>query len=74
MMDPEELAGIGMVSSAELMTASVVEILVQNSIIDRDVLLRGLIEKRDELDPQYSKASFDMIIERLAPKAAPGLN
>jgi hypothetical protein len=79
MMDPEELAGvlhklIGMVSSVELMTTAVVEILVQNAIIDRDVLLKGLLEQRDKLDPTYSKGSFDAVIERLSPKAAPGLN
>jgi hypothetical protein len=78
-MTNEELATvlqrlIGMVSSAELATTSVLEILVQNAVIDRDVLLKGLIEHRDKLDPKYSKGSFDMMIETLTPKAADGLH
>jgi hypothetical protein len=40
--------------------------------IDRDTLLKGLIEKRDKLDPKYSRGSFDMMIEKLVPKAADG--
>ncbi len=64
MMTNEELAAvlqrlIGMVSSVELMTTSVLEILVQNAVIDRDVLLKGLIEQRDNLDPKYSIVRHD---------------
>ena len=63
-MTNEELAAvlqrlIGMVSSVELMTTSVLEILVQNAVIDRDVLLKGLIEQRDNLDPKYSIVRHD---------------
>jgi hypothetical protein len=50
------------------------EILVQNGAIDRDALLKGLIEGREKLEPQFSKGSFDMMIEKLTPKAADGLH
>jgi hypothetical protein len=78
-MTNEELAAllqrlIGMVSSVELATTSTLEILVQNGAIDRDALLKGLIECRDNLDPKFSKGSFDMMIEKLTPKAADGLH
>jgi hypothetical protein len=63
-----------MVSGVELATTAVIELLAQNAVIDRDVLLKGLIEQRDKLDPKYSTGSFDMMIERLTPKAADGLH
>ena len=63
-----------MVSGVELTTASILEILVQNAVIDRDALLKGLIEQRDKLDPKYPKGSFDMLIEKLTPKATDGLH
>jgi hypothetical protein len=46
---------IGMVSSLELATSSVLELLVQNAVMDRDVLLKGLIEHRERLDQNIRK-------------------
>ena len=78
-MSPEEVAAvlqrlIGMISSLELATTSALEILVQNGAIERYVLLKGLIEHREKLDSKYSKGSFDMMIDRLMPKAADGMH
>jgi hypothetical protein len=65
---------IGMVSSVELATTAIVEILIESRVIERDTILRELAAKRDALDPTYSKGSFDMLIERLTPKSADGLH
>jgi hypothetical protein len=75
-MGPEDILQrlIVMVSGVELATTAVMETLVENGVISRETLLRGLIEKRDKLDPKYSKGSLDMMIERLAPKSADGLH
>jgi len=75
-MGPEEIMKrlIGMVSSMELATTAVVEILVEEGVIDRDTVLRKLSAKRDTLDPHYSKGSFDMLIQKLTPKAADGVH
>jgi hypothetical protein len=70
-MKDEELAAIlqriiGMVSSVEQATAASLEVLIEDGIINRDVLLRGLAKKRQELDPKYSTGMFDALIERLS--------
>jgi hypothetical protein len=78
-MDQKELAAIlqrvfGMVASLELATAALAEVLVESAVVDRATLLKGLIEKRDALDPKFSKGSFDALIEKLAPKTEAGLH
>lgn len=74
-MDEKEMAFIiqklfGMVASVEQASAAVVDLLVLNGVIDRDILLKGLIEKRDALDPKFSRSGFDNLIAALAPTAS----
>jgi hypothetical protein len=70
-MQSEEVAAvlqklIHMVSGVEQATAAVLEILLEQEIIDRDVLLRGLAKKRQELDPKYSSGVLDMLLDKLS--------
>jgi hypothetical protein len=57
---------IHMVSGVEQATAAVLEVLIENGTIERDVLLRGLAEKRRTLDPKYSSGMLDMLIDKLS--------
>ena len=63
---------IGMVSGMELATTAVVEALVDQGVIQREKLLRILIEKRDGLAPNQSKGAFEMMIDRLTKPATDG--
>lgn len=77
MADQNELAVvlqrlIAMVSSVELMTGALAEVLVENGVIDRGVLLKGLIAKRAALDPKFSTGAFDAVIAALHPKPEGG--
>jgi len=72
----EQAAGIvarlfSMVASVELANAAVLEILVENGVIDREILLKGLIERRDGLDPKLPRSGFENLIDKLASKADP---
>lgn len=61
-----------MVAGVEQATGAMLNVLVENGVIDRDVLVKGLLAKRDALDPKFSQGGFDNLIAALKPATAPG--